>query len=297
MVKTRYYVVASSLGAYFGLYQAYGNGPLDQLEIDLGNQEADFTDLAVDRMDLGTKLEGPVLDYFENKLNIQITERNEEYIYAFDEALKGKIDGFTNYQGVPTGVECKVSASSSGSFTENIGYVMQCQAYMEAKNVDQWLLLGLYNGKPEFKVIKRDDSMISDIKEMVYTVSDILNGIKSKDDFPWHLVEKYTKQAKVQDFVPDVTDEAIIEEYSSLKQYIAEFKQYEERLKELEDYLKSQYEGAYSTDKYVVTIGRTFRKGSIDLQQLAIDHPEIDIEKYRGPETSSKSIRYKKAKS
>lgn len=296
-MKTRYYVIASSLGTYFGLYQQYGTSPLDQLEIDFGNEEANFDDKALERMDLGKTLEDPVLNFFETKLNISITERNEKDMYAFDGLLKCKIDGFTNYQGVPTGVECKISNSSSGSFIENIGYIMQCQAYMAATGANQWLLLGLYNGKPELKVVYRNEEMIHDIEEMVVAVSDILNGLKDKEEYPWHLVEKYSKTPKAEPFEPDLTDHMLIEEYADRKAMVESYKENEARIKELEDYFKSKYTGVYSDDTVVITIGTTTRKGTIDVQQLALDHPEIDIEKYRGPESSSKSIRYKKAKS
>ena len=52
-LKTRSYVVASGLGAYFGLYSGFGTTPLDQLQIDLGNEAAEFDDAAEARMDMG----------------------------------------------------------------------------------------------------------------------------------------------------------------------------------------------------------------------------------------------------
>lgn len=296
MAKTRFYVTPSSLGAYFGLYQDYGTSPMDQLEIDLGNQEAEFDDAAIDRMSIGKIFESPVLDYFEEKLNIKITERNEDFIYPFDGMMKGIIDGFTNYIGLPTGVEAKYSNSTSGSFVDNLGYHFQCHAYMEAKKVDQWLLLGFYQGKPQFKLIKKNNEMMDDLEEMVVKVFDILNGIQPKETFPWHLVEKYSKTTQAAPFEPSGDDLLLVEEYVELKEELASMKDKEARLKELESYLKDSYEGAYENSNFKITIGSVSKKGSIDIQRLSMDYPDIDFEQYRAPDSTYKSIRFKKAK-
>ena len=230
--KSRNYVVASALGAYFGLYQSYGTSPLDQLEIDLGNAEAQFDEAAIKRMDLGKMLEISVLDYFEEVLGTKIINRNSEFIYAFDEMLKGIVDGECEdgYLGLPTGVEAKVS-NASVPFTRNIGYIFQCQAYMEARGYKQWILLGLYNGKPIMELIKYDAEMVADIKEMVEAVFAILNGITDESSFPWHLVEKYTKTKPAAPVEATMEDIELFDEYLSIRE---EIKEKEGRLDELE---------------------------------------------------------------
>lgn len=293
-MKTRHYVVASSLGTYFGLYQSYGTSPLDQLEIDLGNEEASFDDAAIDRMDLGKDLEDAVLDYFERKLNIKISERNTETIYAFDDLVKCKIDGDSIYEGLPTGIECKVSNAAT-PFTENIGYIMQCQTYMNAKGYDRWLLLGLWNGKPLMKLIHRDEQMQQDIQEMAENVVNILNGILSKDDFAWHLVEKYSNIKKPEIMNLSKDDETLLNEYVSLKEELYKVKAIEDRVKEIENYLKESYVGVYQDNGIKLSITESKRKGTIDLQMLAIDHPNLDIEKYRSQDTITTTLRFKKA--
>ena len=155
-LKERYDVIASSLSSYFGVGF---NTVQEQLDIDLGLIEKEFDDDAQDRMNLGICLEEGCLNYFEKKLNIIIDERNSEYKYACDGKLKCKRDGRTFLDGIETGVENKYSNSSTGSFTEDIGYKLQCQAYMMAWGLDQWILCGMWQGKPQYKLIKKDEEI------------------------------------------------------------------------------------------------------------------------------------------
>lgn len=300
-LKTRSYVVASGLGAYFGLYSGFGTTPLDQLQIDLGNEAAEFDDAAEARMDMGNFFEGPILDYFERILDIKITDRNTDYIYAFDDMLKGKIDGDTIFQGVPTGVECKMSNSASKNFVDNIGYHMQCQAYMKAKGYTQWLLLGLQNGKPMWKLLYRDDAMIADIEEMVTTVSGILNGMMDEESFPWHLVEKYGNPAPKAFVIEDLDDLALVDELLTLKAEVTEvetsLKEKEDRIAEIEAYLKETFTGTYvHWNGQVVTITETRRAGGYDVETLSIEHPELDLKKYQKPDSVFKRLTIKKQK-
>ena len=76
-MKERFYLIASSLGSYFGVGF---NTIEEQLEIDLGKRAKEVEPDAQDRMDLGIAMENGCLDYFEKKLNIIIDERNSEYI-------------------------------------------------------------------------------------------------------------------------------------------------------------------------------------------------------------------------
>lgn len=296
--KSRNYVVASALGAYFGLYQSYGTSPMDQLEIDLGNDEAVFDDAAIKRMDLGKILEAPVLDYFENLLNIKIIDRNQDFIYAFDDMLKGIIDGDVEdgYLGIPTGVECKISNSSSGPFTKNLGYIMQCQAYMKAKGYKQWLLLGLYNGKPIYELLTYNEELANDMEEMINAVFLILNGIEDVSSFPYHLVEKYAKVKPVAPIEASLDDMKLFDEYLELKDSLEAMKETEARLDELEEYFKNQFLGAYThLDGRTITISAGTRKGSYDIDLLSIENPELDLSKYKKPDSEFKKITVKKA--
>mgnify|MGYP001342193116 CR=1 FL=1 len=190
MLKQRFYTIPSSIGSYFGVGYLT---PEEQLEIDLGIEEREIDNASRDRMELGKKLENATLDFFEDKLGIIITDRNEETLWFYDDKIKGKIDGMTTYNGERTVVECKISNASTGRFTEEINYIMQVQCYMLATETNQALLCGLYQGKPIFEVIYRDEEMINDIKEMTDFIFEVLGGIESFSNYPEHLKKKYSK--------------------------------------------------------------------------------------------------------
>jgi len=178
---------------------------------------------------------------------------------------------------------------------------MQCQAYMKAKGYTQWLLLGLQNGKPMWKLLYRDDAMIADIEEMVTTVSGILNGMMDEESFPWHLVEKYGNPAPKAFVIEDLDDLALVDELLTLKAEVTEvetsLKEKEDRIAEIEAYLKETFTGTYvHWNGQVVTITETRRAGGYDVETLSIEHPELDLKKYQKPDSVFKRLTIKKQK-
>ena len=288
-MKERFNIIASSLGSYFG---CGFNSIEEQLDIDRGLTVKEVDEEAQDRMDLGNAMEDGCLNYFEKKLNIIIDERNNEYKYAVNGLLKCKRDGRTFIDGVETGVENKYSNSQSKCFTEDFGYELQCQAYMMAWGLDQWLLCGMWQGKPRMKMIKANKELQKDIEDLVTIVASILMGITSIDDYPWEIVEKYSKVKPTKSL-----SDADIEEYDKeLLHRIGELKDEikikETECKELEEYAKMHYNDSRYEDndyKYVISTGE--RKGGFDEDKLSIEHPEIDLSQYRKPSTSYTQIR------
>jgi hypothetical protein len=288
-MKERFYVVASALASYMGV----GFNTVDeQLEIDLGHIEKEFDDAAQERMDLGNCMEEGCLNFFEKKLGIIIDERNSEYKYAVNGLLMCKRDGRTFIDGVETGVENKYSNSSSECFTDSFGYELQCQAYMMAWGLDQWLLCGMWQGKPKMKLIKANKELQKDIEELVTKVAAILTGIASKDDYPWEIVEKYSKQNPIKSLEdPDLEDydKELLHRIGELKDEISMSKK---ELDELETYAKTHFaDSTYKDADYKYVISTSTRKGDIDKDRLSIEHPDIDIESYRKPSTSYQTLR------
>ena len=238
MNKERFNIIASSLSSYFGC----GFNTIDeQLDLDLGLIAKEFDQEAQERMDLGNCMEEGCLNFFEKKLGIIIDERNTEYKYAVDGLLKCKRDGRTFIDGVETGVENKYSNSQSEVFTESFGYELQCQAYMMAWGLDQWLLCGMQNGKPKFKLIKANKELQKDIAELVIAVSGILMGVVPRENYPWEIVEKYSKQNALKDISSEDMEEYdkdLLHRLGELKQEIAIRKK---EADELEDYAKKHY--------------------------------------------------------
>lgn len=291
MIKERFDVIASSLGSYFGVGF---NTPEQQLSYDLGLDEAVFTKDAEDRMSLGTELEDAVLNYFEKKLGIEIKERNDAIRWAFDNKLKCKVDGMTILDGTPTGVECKVSNAESKKFTEDKGYYLQCQAYMAATGLDQWVLLGLWQGKPVHRIIKRDDRVINLIGELVNYLFDVFNGIADPNDYPYDIIREYTGAPEIEeaDFTDD--DKSLLEELYSLKQ---KSKEDSDRIAELETYFKETFKNVkYSGSEFIATISVSKRSGGIDIDRIKDDYPLLDEEKYRKPDSEYTQLRFSRSK-
>lgn len=293
MNKQRFDIIASSLSSYMGV----GFFTVDeQLDVDLGKTVKEFDDESLDRMALGTAMEDGCLNYFEKKLNIIIDERNSEYKYACNGMLKCKRDGRTFLNGIETGVENKYS-NSKEVFTDDIGYIIQCQAYMMAWELDQWLLCGMSCGKPVYKIIKKDKDIQNDIETIVESVMSILTGIGSIEDYPWDIIEKYSKQKLPKVLVEtEITDDEklIFSRFGELNKEISILSK---EKSELDDYIKSHYKDSmFVNDAYKYTITTTERTGGYDMDKLSIEHQDIDLEQYRKPSTSYSVIRVKELK-
>jgi hypothetical protein len=288
-MKERFDIIASSLSSYFGVGF---NTIEEQLDIDLGKTIKEVDDDAQDRMDLGNAMEDGCLNYFEKKLNISIDERNSEYKYAVNGLLKCKRDGRTFIDGVETGVENKYSNSKSKCFTDDFGYELQCQAYMMAWRLDQWLLCGMWQGQPKMKLIKKNEELQKDIEEVVTRVASILMGISSMEDYPWEVINKYSNVNSLKSLndgdIEDY-DRELLHRIGELKE---EIKLKETECKELEEYAKNNYADSRWQDedyKYVISTGT--RKGDIDKDKLSIEHPDINLEDYRRPNSTYVQIR------
>ena len=292
-MKSRDYVNSSALGSYFGVGF---NSPNEQIEIDLGHVEPEFDEAAQDRMALGRHLEDSALNYFQDKLNIEIEDRNQELITGLDGRLMGRVDGMTTFNGERTVVEMKISNSQSGAFTENLGYILQCQAYMLMTDSQQALLCGLYQGKPIMKLIKRDEQIIEDITRMVEFIHNVLIGIDTFDNYPVDILERYSKTQILEDI--DNLSPKDEEDIMSLAVLKDKKKVLESQISAIEDRLKTVYEsGKYENSLISFSISNNERKGGIDemnlsiwLSALGID---FDLEQFRKPSSRYKVLKVK----
>lgn len=297
MAEFKYYrddklgVSPSALGDLFGVGF---NSPVERFRLDLGEVFQEFTQEELDRINLGKVLEDSVLDYFEGKFKIKISHRNDEMKEALGGTVRYIIDGFTEFDGVPTGVECKVSNSNSGSFYDNAGYLLQVQAYMEFEDVEQWFLLGLQNGKPVSRLIKRDREIGALIVEMCQFYSEALLGLKDFiSDFPKHLVKLYNKSVDVKQ-VDEIGEDthALILELKDLKEKI---KDNTKREKEIVELLKNTYnDEEIVTSDYKLTVTTSQRKGSVNLDRILLDYPAINLDDYTDEPTAFKTVRLSK---
>lgn len=290
MSKMRFYTTPSSIASYFGVGF---NTPEDQLAIDLALTEPVFDDATRDRMKLGKFLEDATLNYFEDKLGIVITDRNDKYLELYDGKIIGKVDGRTVIDGIETIVENKIS-NAQNKFTDELAYLFQVQAYM-IDGTPQVLLCGLHQGRPIYKIIKRDEEMIADIKEMTDFIVNVLMGFEDFSNYPTHLLEKYS-QAKILQPFEEVTEEQE-QEFIRLIELKEQIKELEAEAKLIENKIKDNFgEGKWEAvdelgNKYSVTLSETTRKGGIDLDKLSIENPGLDLTKYAKPDTTFKTLR------
>ena len=287
MTKDRLYVIPSALGSYFGVGF---NTPEYQFKIDKGELEAEFDNASKNRMKLGELLEQSVLDFFEEKFNVLITDRNAKEIWAYNDQIKCKIDGMMTYNDVKTVVECKVSNSNTYTFTESLNYILQVQAYMFVTDTKQALLCGLHKGEPIFKWIQRDESIIEDIKRMVDFVCGALYGFWDFDEkYPTDLMEKYAHTTVLP--VIDKLDESMIDKAKLLMVYKKQAKELDKQISDIENEFKDKFDsGRYSGNLFNISIGNYIRKGSFDLNKFKLDYPDIDYSKYNGEDTSYKRM-------
>lgn len=290
MNKERLTVTASSLGSYFGVGFHH---PLEQLQIDLGLLEDTPDDDALDRMELGNLLEDASLNVLERLIQSPIVNRNVEKLDGLNGMLRMKLDGETFYEGVDTVVENKISNSKSKIFVNDLGYHLQCQAYMLEKGYDQAILGGLYQGKPIWKLIKRDNDMIEDIKELTTAVYGILNGLLTVDDYPWHIVQKYKKNIPTAlDTFDALEDAELLEKYAEAS---ANEKFWDSIKDEIATKLKDKYDAiAYQDDFYKVTISKGSRAGGFDDVAFGMAYPNIDLGQFKKEPTETKTIRITK---
>lgn len=278
--KLRYYVTPSNLASYFG---CGFNSPEEQFSIDTGETAATFDDDSIARMSLGNHLEDAVIEYFQNDVfQTPITDRNTELKTGYDGKVKYKIDGMMEYKGEKVIFENKISNSQSYKFTENLGYEIQVQTYMLCEGLNGAILAGLYQGKPIWRFIERNEEMIEDIKVMIDFLIDSLSGVVDfYADFPVDLLEKYGK-TKIYEPIDNLS--AITIEYlHKLAELNEKKKEIDKEIRDLKKLHENDFEiseGVYEDDVVSLRVSKWYKKGGFDLDKFKNENPYIDISPY-----------------
>ena len=288
-MKERFTIQASSLGDYFGVGF---NCIQARVAMDLGEQDHETSKEEMDRMKLGQCLEKGILDYYEYFLETPIFNRNTETLTFMNDMIRGKIDGECIYNEEPTIVECKDSNSTT-KFTDNLGYQLQCQSYMEAKGYKQALLLGLQNGVPSATLIRYDEDLVKDIYTVAEHATAILSGIETLDDYCWDIVNKYKNEPENrEDMEISDIDKANIETLLKIKASIKGLKETQEKI---EASLKGSYINAkYEDDEYSVKVTTSTRDGGYNMDMIKLAYPDIDFERFKKPSSVSQRLTVRK---
>lgn len=281
-LKQRYYIAPSSLSSYFGVGF---NTPEEQFKIDSGQMPTDFDDDAIKRMALGNHLEDAVTNYFQDIVfKMPITDRNTELKVGYDGKIKYKIDGIIHLDE-PAIFENKISNSKSYKFTEHLGYHLQCQAYMLCEGLNKAVLAGLYQGKPIYTIIQRDEEIIEDIKTMTNFVVDALTGmVDFYEEFPSELLDKYGEE-KIYEPIDNLSS-ITVQYLHKLAQLEADKKDIEKEIKDLKTMHEQDLditEGIYEDDVISYKVTYYTRRGDIDFDKFKEENPYLDLERYREP--------------
>ena len=71
----------------------------------------------------------------------------------------------------------------------------------------------------------------------------------------------------------------------------------EKEIKAIEDKIKEKWEtGSYDGDTIKLTISEVRKRGSVDVDRLSIEHPEIDYSKYMKEDIVYRNLRVTKKK-
>lgn len=281
--KIRYYVAPSALSSYFGVGF---NTPEEQFRLDTGVDVNDFDEDARRRMALGNHLEDAAINYFQDEIfKVPIVNRNEEVKWGYDGKIRYIIDGIIKLPDGDRIFENKISNAVSGRFTDNKGYHLQVQTYMMCEDLDGAVLAGLYQGKPIYTMIERDEDMINDIKRMTDFVVLALQGmVDFYEEFPVDILEKYSVQ-KIYEPITDLSS-ITIDYLHTLGRLQAEAKEIDKQIKDLNRAHENDFEiteGTYEDDVVHVSVNAYERKGGFDLDRFKEDNPYLDIEQYMKP--------------
>ena len=141
-------------------------------------------------------------------------------------------------------------------------------------------------------MIKANKELQKDIEELVTKVASILMGISPIEDYPWDIVDKYSKVSQTKLLSSDDMEDYDKELLHRIGELKDEIKIREIECKELEDYAKMHYnDSRYEDNDYKYVISTSERKGGFDEDKLSIEHPDIDLSQYRKPSTTFTQIR------
>jgi predicted phage-related endonuclease len=134
--------------------------------------------------------------------------------------------------------------------------------------------------------------MIKDIREIVEFIHSVMLGLETFDNYPTHLLAKYSKTKILEPLTKvDDKDKAIFENLVTIKEQI---KQLELQKKELEEHIKGKFDTGIYTDGVIeVKISEYNKTTGIDVDTLVMDYPNVPIDKYKKPDTKYRAINTK----
>lgn len=268
----------------------------EQFLLDMKRKKAEFSETSRQKMAMGHKIEPVIKETVEEHFGIYLTVDKNRYCHDDYEFCTIEFDALDYHNQVV--YEFKNTEMDEEHIRET--YYAQVQYAMFIIGWDKARICYLRNGWDlGYIEIYRDDNFIENmVQASILYWTHLREGVEpNPEDFDEIASRIKFYQArdkninKMED--ADLSEEDLenLYEWAKLKRKIDHLKIEEERYKGM--FIDKV--GKYKDDKINYQNAEYTRKGQIDWKALQKDHPDIDIEKYRKPETTytRQTLRYK----
>ena len=275
-----------------------GQSPYTSLEeqflIDMGIMEQPpLSRIAQEKTKMGHILEPIILQRFEEHLsnvtdnfNLMIDKAN--YQRQDDAWFTGEFDGYGTLNGQTYVVDAKNTEQDFDQVYKT--YEWQLRYYMWFGNFDTSFLAVLQNGW-KFKVleVKRDLDLEQRMIQALQYYQGCLRASLQPEEAVICDIMGFTKEIEVANDL-ETSD---LEAFYDYAEVTLKHKQTEATKKALNQTIMSRFRDGlkYKNSDLSVSIYSTTRKGGLDLDLLQQDHPELNFELYRKPDSISTTLR------
>lgn len=257
-----------------------------QYKLDTKQAEDSFPESARRKMNMGTRLEPIIAEAAQDFFNVNLIVDKERYMHDDNNQFRVEFDAldYTNF----VVYEFKNTEQDEDTLYET--YYPQVQLAMYVIGWDLARIVYLRNGwELGYIEVPRDENFIEHMITAGNYYYECLTTLTEPDpiyiDIIAANIDFYQKQdeRKGLDLEVDLLDEDVAKlyEWGKLKKEIQKMEIDEARFK---GYFADKY-GKYKDENISYSNAEYVRRGNIDLKQLKMDYPEIDLEQYRGGDT------------
>jgi hypothetical protein len=257
-----------------------------QYKLDTKQAEDSFPESARRKMDMGTRLEPIIAQAAQDFFNIILVVDKERYMHDDHNHFRVEFDALDYKNHVV--YEFKNTEQDEDTLRET--YYPQVQLAMYVIGWDLARIVYLRNGwELGYIEVPRDENFIEHMvtagnyyNQCLMTLTEpdpnYIDTIAANIDF-----YKEQDERKGMDIEVELNDDDVAKlyEWGKLKKEIQTLEIEEARFK---GYFADKY-GKYKDEFVSFSNAEYVRKGNIDLKQLKMDYPDIDLEQYRGGDT------------
>lgn len=257
----------------------------EQWLVDTKQVEQELSETAKQKTEMGHLMEPVIKQAVEAKIGKELTLDKNKYMHDKYDFLTIEFDALDHEEGIV--YEFKNTVHDEDFIIEM--YYPQVQSAMAISGYNLARICFLKDGwKLGMIDVPRDENFI---EHMIYVGEYYITCVEEvtppDEEYIASLVEKieFFKEEEtdpLEEIGLEAADVELLEEWAELRDEISNLKRQESALKGHFIDVVGQYKGSgidYKNAKY-------YRKGGIDIERLMYDHPEIDFEQYRKPDSS-----------